>query len=264
MPEHCFVIPAYKDSPYLESCIQSLLNQTVKSEIVLTTSTPSTFIEGLAKKYQLPYFVNDAPSSIATDWNFAISKASTNLVTIAHQDDIYEPIYTETIIKEISKRKNESVLIVFTNYVDLINDKVRGFSLNAWVKAILLLPFAFSKSLKHKFFKQSILWFGDPICCPAVTINLAALNHNFSFSTAYSCALDWLAWLKLAQQDGSFIYINQKLLKHRVHLGSETTNQISNGKRRQEEMQIFEMMWGKTIAKLISKVYAIGYKDNVI
>jgi glycosyltransferase involved in cell wall biosynthesis len=50
MQEHCFVIPAYKNSPYLENCIQSLLKQTVKSEIILTTSTPSTFIEELAKK----------------------------------------------------------------------------------------------------------------------------------------------------------------------------------------------------------------------
>ena len=53
MQEHTFVIPAYKDSPYLESCIQSLLNQTMKGEIVLTTSTPSLFIEEFAGARQL-------------------------------------------------------------------------------------------------------------------------------------------------------------------------------------------------------------------
>ena len=264
MQEHAFVIPAYKDSPYLESCILSLVNQTLKSEVVLTTSTPSSFVEDLAKKYNLRYCVNDAPSSIATDWNFAIAQSNSQLVTIAHQDDIYDPQYAEILLNEFRRRKKENVLILFSNYEDLVNGETRKSSLNALVKSALLWPFFFSKSLKNVLLKKSILLFGDPICCPAVTINLRSTSDKFTFSTSYSCALDWLAWIELAKQKGSFIYINRKLVKHRIHLESETTNQITNGKRQQEELQLFELMWGKTIAKLISKVYAIGHKDNHI
>lgn len=263
MQVHAFVIPAYKDSPYLESCILSLLNQAVKSEIVLSTSTPSPFIEDLAKKYNLRYCINNAPSSIATDWNFALSQSNAKLVTVAHQDDIYNPLYTECILNEFQQRKNEDILIAFTNYEDLVKGNARKFSLNAFVKSALLWPFLFSKSLKSKFFKKLILLFGDPICCPTVTINLEE-TPNFNFSTAYSCALDWLAWLDLANQEGSFIYINKKLVQHRIHIESETTNQISNGKRQQEELQLFEMMWGKRMAKLIAKIYAMSYKDNAV
>lgn len=263
MQEHTFVIPAYKDSPYLENCILSLINQTVKSEIVLATSTPSPFMESLAKKYNLRYCITDAPSSIATDWNFALAQATKKLVTIAHQDDIYYPLYTESILNEFHQRKNENILIAFTNYEDLVNGTPRKFSLNALVKSALLWPFFFSKSIKNRFLKKSILLFGDPICCPAVTINLAA-TPTFRFSTQYSCALDWLAWIQLAKEKGSFIFLNKKLVQHRIHPESETTNQINNGKRQQEELQLFEMMWGKPIAKLISKIYAIGYKDNHI
>ena len=32
---HTFAICAYKESPYLEECIQSLMNQTVKSDILI-------------------------------------------------------------------------------------------------------------------------------------------------------------------------------------------------------------------------------------
>lgn len=263
MQEHAFVIPAYKDSPYLESCILSLLNQVVKSEIVLTTSTPSPFIEGLVKKYNLRYCISNASSSIATDWNFALSQSNARLVTVAHQDDIYNSLYTECILNEFRQREHENILIAFTNYEDLLEGNARKFSLNAFVKSVLLWPFLFSKSLKSRFFKNLILRFGDPICCPTVTINLGKIPQ-FTFSTAYSCALDWLAWLDLANQKGSFIYINKKLVQHRIHLESETTNQINNGKRQQEELQLFEMMWGKRIAKLIAKIYAIGYKDNAV
>ncbi len=262
MRQHSFVIPAYKNSPYLESCIQSLINQTIKSEVVLTTSTPSLFIENIAKKYDLAYHISNEPSSIATDWNFALSKASHSLVTIAHQDDIYERTYSEHILKEIEKRGGEDVLIAFTNYSDLVNNEDRGFSLNALVKSVLLLPIVISKRLKSQFFKKSILLFGDPICCPAVTINMGAMQNEFRFSTEYTCALDWYAWLEISKREGSFLFINKKLMKHRIHIDSETTSQINNGKRQQEELQIFELMWGKTLAKLITKVYSLGYKSN--
>ncbi len=260
MPDHTFVIPAYKISPYLESCIQSLLDQTVKSAIVLTTSTPSTFLEDLAKKYSLNYFINPESGSISGDWNFALSKAGTKLATIAHQDDIYHPQYAESVIKAIIKGKD--VLIAFTSYTDLVAGKTRGFSLNALVKSTLLWPFFFSRRLKSRLAKKSILLFGDPIACPAVTFNLEALNNDFAFSKDYSCALDWYAWLELSKRKGSFLYINRKLMRHRIHPDSETTNQLSLGIRQKEELQIFEEMWGKGIAKIISRLYAAGYKDN--
>lgn len=52
--EHVFAIPAYKDSPYLERCIRSLKAQSVPTHIILCTSTPSPFLEDMAKKYGLP------------------------------------------------------------------------------------------------------------------------------------------------------------------------------------------------------------------
>ena len=42
--KHTFVICAYKESSYLEECIVSLEKQTVKSNILMVTSTPNAFI----------------------------------------------------------------------------------------------------------------------------------------------------------------------------------------------------------------------------
>ena len=85
---HTFVISAYQDSPYLESCIKSLKAQTVPSEIICTTSTPSPYLTKLMEKYQIPLYVREGRSDIQEDWNFAISKASGEFVTVAHQDDM--------------------------------------------------------------------------------------------------------------------------------------------------------------------------------
>lgn len=46
---HTFAICAYGESEYLEECISSLLNQTVKTNILISTSTPSEYICKMAE-----------------------------------------------------------------------------------------------------------------------------------------------------------------------------------------------------------------------
>ena len=41
---HTFAISAYKESEYLEECIKSVLDQELKSKIIITTSTPNDYI----------------------------------------------------------------------------------------------------------------------------------------------------------------------------------------------------------------------------
>ena len=49
--DHSFVICAYKENSHLEMTIQSLLNQTIKSKVFISTSTPNDHIKGLCEKY---------------------------------------------------------------------------------------------------------------------------------------------------------------------------------------------------------------------
>lgn len=260
---HTFVIPAYQESVYLEECIQNLLAQTVKSQVMITTSTPTDHSRLLASKYGLEYHINpNNKAGIAGDWNFALSKANTPLITIAHQDDIYECGYAQAVTRQFEARSADNVLIAFTNYTDIINNRIRPFGLNALVKNMLLLPFRFSSSINSRAIKKLILLFGDPVCCPSVTFNKAALD-KFSFSADYLVALDWFAWHQLSNREGAFLYINKKLMRHRIHPASETAVQINNGIRRKEEMQLLELMWGKTLARLIAPLYALGHKENV-
>ena len=106
--DHTFAICAYKESPYLEECILSLKNQTVKSNIIMATSTPNEWIQGLAEKYEIPLYINTGEGGIAQDWNFAYRQAKTDYVTIAHQDDIYEPNYLKMIFGELKKGFHEA------------------------------------------------------------------------------------------------------------------------------------------------------------
>ena len=57
--DHTFVICAYKESPFLEECINSLLNQTIKSNIIIETSTPNNYIDTYADRYGIKVFINN-------------------------------------------------------------------------------------------------------------------------------------------------------------------------------------------------------------
>ena len=260
--KHTFVIPAYKNSGFLEECIQSLQKQTVPSSIIIATSTPSDFLTGIAKKYNIEIRDNDRAGGIAEDWNFAYRICQTEYLTLAHQDDVYLPGYTEKCLHSATKKGNSDVLLVFTDY-RIINETLsKGSSLIILIKKILLLPFLIKRRYSNRVMKRGILLFGNPVSCPTVMFNTKNIGP-FEFSRDYRYNLDWEAWLRLSDYRGKFIYINRKLQLHRIHSESQTISQISDNNRAKEEEMIFGLIWKKPFARMIFSLYRYAAKLNV-
>ena len=121
MKKHTFVILAYQESDDLEDCIKSILKQSVKSNVLIATSTPNDFIIEMASKYSLGVTINEQESNKGSDYNFALDRVDSELVTIAHQDDLYDRNYTKEIIKKYEQ--NLDVTIIFTDNYEINNDK---------------------------------------------------------------------------------------------------------------------------------------------
>lgn len=257
--ENTFIVLAYKESPFLELCILSLLNQTVKSEIIISTSTPNDLIKKISDKYKLEIIVNSISNGIGSDWNFAYKLAKTKFVTLAHQDDIYEPTYTEFCINFANKFGD--TLIVFTDYNEIILNKLESRRIMLQIKRMLLFPFKFTDILRNNFLKKFILSFGNPISCPSVMYNKENLR-NFNFLENMKTNMDWCAWLEIAKMKGGIVCVPKRLTNHRIHSDSETSNTINNNTRYFEDSYIFEQIWGKAISVLLMKIYKYSYKSN--
>ena len=257
---HTFVILAYKESPYLENCIKSVLNQSHKSEVLVATTTPNSFIKKLASKYSLK-IVEGTHSNIGGDFDFAIHTAKTPLVTIAHQDDLYESSYSEQIIKSFKSHPSSS--IIFTDYYEIRNDDHVYKNTNLRIKRILLTPFKIKNSSKSRFIKRLILRFGCPICCPSVTFVTKNCPSKI-FTSHFKCDCDWHAWEKLSRNNKSFTFIPQPLMGHRVSESSTTTEIINQGIRTKEDYEIFSRFWPTPIAKLLTKLYQKSEKSNTL
>lgn len=256
---HTFVVCAYKESPYLEECIESLLQQTKKSRILISTSTPNASIQEIAKRYELPVVVNTGKASIADDWNYGCSKVETELFTIAHQDDIYEKNYLEEILKYLNRAENP--LIAFTDYGELRNGKICLGNTILKIKRLMLKPLTIERFWKSKWVRRRVLSFGDPICCPSVTFVKEALPDKI-FTFGYRSDVDWQAWERLSKMSGSFVYVKQPLMYHRIHEESETSKVLGDHARKQEDYEMFCKFWPGPIAKCLVKLYTLAEHSN--
>ena len=256
--DHTFVVCAYKESQFLEEAIKSLINQTMKSNIVISTSTPNDYIKNIAEKYKLKLYINNGENGIGPDWNYAVSVAKTKYVTLAHQDDIYSEKYLEEIYNYINK--NKDIIMLFTNHKEIRNGKIVKKNLNLKIKVIMTFPIRIFK--KSKFIKKLILHFGNPISCPSVCLNTEIVG-NRPFREDMNSNIDWGTWLDFANKKGSFIYLNEILTFHRVHSESATTKCIDSNKRVQEDYEMFCRMWPKWFAKFIMIFYKHAQDANL-
>lgn len=256
---HSFALCAYKESPYLRECLQSLRAQTLPANVFIATSTPSLFLEEIAKEFDVPLHVGTHQSGIGRDWNFAYSRAETDFVTIAHQDDLYEPEYLSSIATYFCEAKNP--ILFSTDYGEL-RGETRVFHnklLNTKRRVNRIMnPKAFRGS---RFMRNRLLSAGCFICCPSVCLNRKRFP-DFRFSETMTCNLDWDAWSRLAKEDGEFIYIPRPLMLHRIHEESETTSLLADGTRSAEDFEIFNRYWPRPIARILTRAYSSSQKSN--
>lgn len=253
---HTFVICAYQESPYLEECVQSLLNQTVKSSIFIYTSTPNESIQRIADKYMLDVKTK-VGGSIGKDWNNAKSFVTTKYMTIAHQDDLYEPRFLEKTM--VTFENNNQSLIVFSDYGELTDQGYRLKSTNLKIKRMMLNTMMMAKN--SSAWRKFVLGFGNPISCPAVSYNLDLLR-DFQFNEQMKVSLDWYAWYEISKRKGCFQFVPEILMFHRIHDESETTNMIEDQTRTKEDLQMYQLFWPKAVAKIINKFYVKSQKSN--
>lgn len=255
--KHTFVICAYGKSQFLEECVKSLKKQTVQTNVICYTSTPSDYINDICLKYDIPVFTKQG-GGIGKDWNNALSFVKTQYVTIAHQDDIYLPDFVEKTMDAFNNQPDSTIVI--TDYAEYRDGNVEAKTTNLKIKRLMLNVLnIFPKS---KFWRNRVLSFGNAIPCPSVSYNRLNLS-DFKFKENFRTNLDWYAWYDISSHyDGSFRFINEVLMYHRIHGESETSATISENIRSKEDLEMFKLFWPDFIANLLMKFYEKSQKSN--
>jgi hypothetical protein len=208
-------------------------------------------------------FINPSPRLAGDDWNYAYMKAKTSLVTIAHQDDYYEPRFLEDTLSAFNRYPNNDALMAFSDYYEIRDGTRADHNIVLAVKRLMNFPFRFESLNGRLFIKRRILAFGNPICCPAVTLN-KDLAGEAVFDTTYKNSCDYQTWVDLAAVRGRFVYIPRKLVGHRIYEESATSRNIKEDIRSKEDFAILSSLWPAPIARLIHFFFSKSEKSNAI
>ncbi|MEE8884996.1 MAG: glycosyltransferase [Eubacteriales bacterium] len=256
MFDHTFAICAYKESEFLENCIQSLKKQTLKTNIIMSTSTPNDHITSLAEKYDIPLYIRDGKSNLKDDWNFAYNHAETKWVTIAHQDDQYAPTYAESIAKRVENVPD--AIAAVTDYIPIKHGEIGKRDKNSKIRHFLRTPLKNMYLCGTHFWKRAVLSLGNSICCPSVTYNKEALGESF-FTSDLQYNIDWDTFLKIADTKGKFVYVDQPLTFYRVYDGATSKEFIENHKREKDDIAMFKKFWPDWVVRIIMTFYKSAY-----
>ena len=232
--DHTFAVCAYKENPYLASTVESLLAQDARCPIIISTSTPNDHISAVARRFEVPVVVNPDPRGAASDWNYGYDAAETPLVTIAHQDDYYEPNYLSTMLAAVNDYEEGGLQLAFSDYFEIRNgERVAGNALLR-IKRALNAPLGTRVLNGSRFVKRRALSLGNPICCPAVMLVKENLGPSV-FDETYKNSCDYKTWVDLAGEPGRFVYVPERLMGHRIYEESSTSKNLKDGTRQAED-----------------------------
>ena len=231
---HTFVILAYHENDNLEDCIKSVLNQSVKSNVVIATSTKNDYIIELASQYSLGVMVNDKASNKGSDYNYALNTFNTKLITIAHQDDIYDRNYVKEILN--CYNKNNDISIIITDYYLIENSKKIKNNKTMFFKRLLLKPLKHKYCQDKKYFKKLSLKYGKSFCTSSVTFIKDNIEKD-PFPTNLTYNNDWEGFLNMIDNSKRFIYLNKKLVGYRQN------KEMINKKKIKEDIKIYKKLW---------------------
>jgi hypothetical protein len=254
--EHSFIVLAYGESPFLEGCLRSLAAQMAPSRVMLSTSTPSAFLERAAREAGVETRVNPRREGITADWNFALSQSETRYVTLAHQDDVYAPAFTAKSLALFAREPRAA--LSFTGYQEIDDEGRPKSSKISRVKHLIELATVGRREVLNGRALRAFLSFGNPLPCSSVTFDRLNLKQ-FQFSAEFQSNLDWEAWWRLAQADETFLHVPERLVGRRHNALTATSSLIADGTRKVEDLRMLRKAWPRPVADAIAWAYRAGY-----
>lgn len=126
------VIPSFNGAKFIKSAVSSALNQTYPADEIIVSDDGSKdktieiveaafdeYKENQLSKTRLIIKLNPSgPSGFVNAWNRSIAMASSDFISILHQDDILYPDFLETFVNAYQQYPNVRHFFVPCDYID--------------------------------------------------------------------------------------------------------------------------------------------------
>jgi glycosyltransferase involved in cell wall biosynthesis len=207
-------IPAYKQVDYLRRLLDSVSIQTFKGfEVVITDDSPDNSVRILLKEYNsipnLFYYKNEQPLGTPENWNEAIRKASGSWIKLMHNDDWFATNDAlQRFFNAVQQNLNTDFLYSAFQNIEANSGKKEVVKMSATDKAFL-------NSNPYHLLKK--VYIGNPSC------TLVRNGLDIFYDKRYKFIVDFEYYIRLIQQTGMPVYINEVLINVGFHDEQVTT-----------------------------------------
>lgn len=207
-------IPAYKQVDYLRRLLDSVSTQTFKGfEVVITDDSPDNSVRILLKEYNsipnLFYYKNEQPLGTPENWNEAIRKASGSWIKLMHNDDWFA---TNDALKRFFNAVQQNP------NTDFLYSAFQNIETNSGKKEVVKMSAvdtAFLNSNPYHLLKK--VYIGNPSC------TLVRNGLDIFYDKRYKFIVDFEYYIRLIQQTGAPVYIDEILINVGLHDEQVTT-----------------------------------------
>ncbi len=116
-PKVSICIPTYKQTKYLQLCLDSVSEQSFTDyEVIITDDTPDDTVKNFVSHYQiqnLHYFKNPVSLGSPGNWNTALSKAKGKYIKVLHHDDYF--LNKKSLSEFVDVAEKNKCSFVFSN-----------------------------------------------------------------------------------------------------------------------------------------------------
>lgn len=253
------VVPFYNAEKFLDTAIQSVLNQTYPNwELLLVNDGSTDDSVAIATKYVdnkkifLLTHANSENKGVSMSRALAIGISKGDFISFLDADDYYE---ANKIEKQLDVfRENPSVVLVHSS-ANCINDSEKQIN--------FFYEFKFDKINQAYSFLEGDFLNKNHICNSSVTVKaefLKKINNSFPHLFQYE---DWINWILIAQY-GNFFYLDEPLCSYRYHDTSSTSYLMDNPIRfMYAKLEMLFILLQRTENKLIKRKAGIALNKQL-
>lgn len=203
------VIPNYNHAKYISDAIASVLNQTFRDFEIIVVDDGSTddsreVVAQFGGRVQYLYQRN---AGLSAARNVGIQAARGEYIGVLDADDMYEPVFLESLIGELDSHPDADGIYCGYQFVDEKNS---------------LLPQIENRSIPSEKLYTALLD-GNFLVPEAVLVRRNCYDRSGLYDGSLRASEDWDMWLRLAKRY-KIIHTTRILTRHRVLAGSMSSD----------------------------------------
>ncbi|MFY8109827.1 MAG: glycosyltransferase family 2 protein [Bacteroidia bacterium] len=201
------ITPSFQQAQWLESCINSVLNQTYENiEYIIIDGGSTDGSKEIIEKYsdRLSFWQSKKDNGQANAINIGYKKAKGEIIAYLNADDLLEPWAVETIIRVFEVNKEFAVIYGKCKTIDENNNLIKE---------------AEGQQLRFDALLAEGMLPG--MYQPACFFNKTYLDPEFMVDESYQNAFDYELILNLSSQK-TILFVNKDIAAYRIHNNSKS------------------------------------------